>query len=347
MPPHWLIYIGIVIITIGTVAAGFVGIGKIVRFISAFFIAWRGTEYEKDYSYFVKDLLNKGIYARPKREINKVIIVDEGGNNLNTRIRKLFLTKIRKMTLETILITQFKTESERIAYLLKQAVSEVLRTFLLEIDFKETLIIYMAYKFAKRVKRIGKSIEEILFNELSTLKYNVCVMKLDSTNFEKQIVLNDVPKAKPLLEETVLPIIGILTQQIQTKKYDSNGDGIKDFNKQRDFFIKWIGRLCDDKVRIMWIASSPIKRYLKFLTKDNSISKFEFFIFGARRSNINVLDHFMEIRLPQAYPQYDFQYISVEGNWERRSKLVNHKWIFVHKKLKRQQNYVKQRSLQL
>lgn len=290
-----------------------------------------GTEYETEYSKVIKKLLKTGIHIQTKEDVIGAIIVDEGKEGLNTKIRKFFYTKLRHKELETILISQFDSESKKIAYLLKQAVREVLFTPLLPKDFLEALIVYTAYKFARREPAILRKVVNVLAGEFSELKYNNCIIKLDSSDFEKQIVLNAIPYARPLFEENILPMIAVQTQKILNTVFESEGEEVTHRQQQADFIMRWIGRLCDNKVRIIWIGTKETKDYLYYLSKDDVFNSFHFFIFGARHYHIDKLNYLVNKRLPLLYPNCDLEKTSIEGKWIYKSKITNFKWIFCRK----------------
>jgi len=326
-----LLYIVVFVGSAGVVIGGIFAIAALFKAGKDICDGFQGTGYEKDYHKTVSKLVKRGIHVQPKSEIIGEIIIDEGRGGLNTRVRKWYYKKWKKLELEKILIQQFPTETERISFLIKQAVREILTTCLLPDELMEAFIVYVAHKFARREKSTTKSVEDFLIRELANLKYGKCLLKLDSSDYEKMIVLNDEPKAKPLLEETIIPILGIQSSNFYRSTYASNGERGKTRNEQCEFFTDWLGRLCNDKVRIIWIGARSAGEYLKCLEKDAAIDSFDFFIFGARRANINILNHFIDERLPQKYTQYDFKSVSIEGDWERRSKVINHKWVFCHR----------------
>lgn len=326
-----LLYIVTFLGSAGVVIGGIFAIAALIKTGKDIRTGFRGTRYEKDYHRTVSKLVNRGIYVQPKSEIIGEIIVDEGRGGLNTTVRKWYYTKWKKLELEKVLIQQFPTETERIAFLIKQAVREVLNTCLLKKDMMESFIVYVAYKFAHREKKIVKSIEDFLMRELAKLKYGKCLIKLDSANYDKMIVLNDEPRARPLLEENIIPIIGIQTSFFSKLKYESNGDQLESRDEQCKFFTDWLGRLCNDKVRIIWIGTRSAGEYLQCLKKNDTFNQFDFFIFGARRDNIDKLNYFTTNRLPATYSNVNFNMIPIEGDWIHHGRLVHHKWIFYHK----------------
>lgn len=326
-----LLFIVTFLVSAGVVIAGIFAIAALIKTGKDICAGFHGTRYEKDYHRTVSKLVNRGIYVQPKSEIIGEIIVDEGRGGLNTTVRKWYYTKWKKLELEKVLIQQFPTETERIAFLIKQAVREVLNTYLLKKDLMEAFIVYVAYKFAHREKNIVKSIEDFLMRELAKLKYGKCLIKFDSSKYEKVIVLNEEPKAQPLLEENIIPIIGIQTSSFSKFMYEFNGDHLESCDDQCKFFTDWLGRLCNDKVRIIWIGSRRVGEYLQCLKKNNIFNQFNFFIFGARRDNIDKLNYFATNRLPITYSNVNFNMTPIEGDWIHHGKLVHHKWIFCHK----------------
>ena|GEM_PF-4370427 len=147
-------------------------------------------------------------------------------------------------------------------------------------------------------------------------------------------MLNEEPRARPLLEENILPMLGIKTHQLMQIQFESDGDRLHYINQQSDFIMDWIGKICDDKVhkvRIIWIGYGNIKDYLQCLDKDGTIDAFNFFIFGARGTNIDKLDYCVSSRLKSAYPKYIFSTDTIQGEWIHKSKLTNLKWYFCRK----------------
>lgn len=323
-------YICFFFIAAGGIVAGIFGIVRFFKIGTAIYVGLHGTKYERNYSNFVQTLVGESIYVIPKNFIVGKIIIDEGGR-LNTKIRKLFYTKLKHQELETIMVSQFPTETEKITYLLKQAVREVLFTCLLPDNFMETLIVYVAYKFARKEASIGRSIKQKLVREITGLKHSSCIMKLDSTSFEEYVVLNDIPYPKPLLEEDILPMLSILTHQFTEATFRSEGDRLDYQQQQCKFLMDWIGKLCDNKVRMVWIGSKNIRNYLQYLANDNTIDMFNFFIFGARSDFVDVLNYFVNNRLKETFPNYVFTTESIGGKWIRKSQLVDFKWIFCRK----------------
>jgi len=161
------------LITLGAAAAGIIVLYQIMRFAISLYVGVRGTKHERYYTTVVNTLINENVYINPKESIVGEIIIDEGKENLRTNIRKHFFSKIKHKEIETILVAQFSTESEKIAYLLKQAVREVLYTCLVPDNFMETLIVYIAYKFAYNEPEIDKAVEQILAGQLSELQYSI------------------------------------------------------------------------------------------------------------------------------------------------------------------------------
>jgi len=319
---------------IGIVAGGIYALVKFIKLIYALVIGLRGTKYERDYSEIIRDLIKENIRIRPRESIVGKAIIDEGRGGLNTKIRKGFYIKLKHMDLDPILISEFSRESEKIAYILKQAVRETLYTELLPEKFLQTLIVYIAYKFAHKEKRIGDSVEWVLREELSRLKYFDYMLKLDSADWEAHIVLNPIPRKKPLLEHNLLPMVGIQTEIYKKEKL--KGGNVLAYQKQwHQFFAKWIDRISKDKVRIMWIGEFTAREYLMYLEKNDTFTSFEFFIFGARDANIDKLDYFVR-RLTEKYTDYEFNISSIEGKWWYRSMERDWKWYFCQKLPKKQ-----------
>lgn len=251
--------------------------------ISSAIIKWgQDAELEKYYRDTVVKTITKPSYL-PKAlvEAPEEIIVDSGQTISPIRTylkRKLAWVRFKEDT-PVILVFGHHSEEERKAFLIEKAFSSSVESQLLDLDFTESLIHYLAYRCVYENEEVEEKVKAIIRKYFETSKYRDCLVQLDSLDFSEHIVLNPPPVKRPLLTNVVLPMV-----REKEKRVLQTGAMILEMERWKSLFMNIIDCMCSGNCAVLFIGVRGDLEYANMF--ENGIKDFTHVIVSARGPHI-------------------------------------------------------------
>ena len=262
-----------------------VGIGTLIVFLIGFLTAiikWgQDDDLEKYYrDTVVKTITKPGYLPESLVEIPKEIIVDSGQKISPIRtFLKRKLARIRgKEVPPVILVFGHYSEEERKAFLIEKAFASSVESQLLDLDFIESLIHYLAYRCVYENEEVEEKVTVIIRKYFETSKYRDCLIRLDSLDFSEKVVLNPPPVKRPLLTNVVLPMVREKEKRLQT------GAIIPEIERWKSLFMNLINCMCSKNCAVLFVGVRDDLEYMDMF--ENGIKDFTYVIVSARGPHI-------------------------------------------------------------
>lgn len=318
------------------------GILTIVAFLLGFFsviIKWgQDANLEKYYrDTVVKTITRPGYLPKSIVEVPNEIIVDSRQKFSPLRIYlKRRLAQIHgKEVPPVILIFGQYSEEERKAFLIEKAFSSSVESRLLDLDFLESLIHYLAYKCVHENDEIEEKVRTIIRKYFENSKYRDCLVQLDSIDFSEKIVLNPPPVKRPLLTNVVLPMVREKeVSLLQTEAI------IPEMEKWKSLFMNIVNNMSSKKCAVLFIGVRSDLEYVDML--ENGLTDFAYLIVSARGPHIETMLRVIQVcclsepsKSPQERIVTSCERNDVVGLWEfpDEDKMTCHWVIFSHPKI--------------
>jgi len=164
---------------------------------------------------------------------------------LKKQIAKLLGTE----TPEVFYVFGILSETEQKAFIIQKAFSSSLKSPLLDLDFIESLIKYLAHKYASTTPQIEEKVKAVLRKHFENSNYRDRVLKLDSLEYSGEVVLNPPPLKKPLLSNVILPMV-----KEQEKKLIPFETQVAEIETWKYFFMRIVDNLCEKKCAVLFIG---------------------------------------------------------------------------------------------
>lgn len=261
----------------------------LAAFLIGFFLAvikWgQDASLEKYYrETIVKVLTERAYLPEPISEIPREIIVDsrQTFSPLRTYLKKRIARLMGKEVPPVILIFGEYSEEERKAFLIEKAFASSVESRLLDLDFLESLIHYLAYKYVFESEEIDEKVKTVLRKSFEGSKYRDCLVRLDSLDFSAKVVLNPPPVKRPLLTNVILPMIREKEKSLlETKAM------ISEIEKWKSLFMTLINNICSENCGVLFIGVRPELEYLDMM--ENGLRDYNFLIISARGTYIDTM----------------------------------------------------------
>jgi len=170
---------------------------------------------------FIKRNLGEVSYVLSK--LPEEIIVEatyKGGKTVSSRLLtalKKSVKKVRGKQYVSVVIFSDMSYPEQLAFIIKKAFDTVFPfEKVLEVEFREAILNYYAYKFAMACEKlVGRDTIEVLERDFQGTKYKDVVVRLDSKELEGRITLNPPPEVRPLLDRVIIPILELKSREME------------------------------------------------------------------------------------------------------------------------------------
>lgn len=244
-------------------------------------ILFRGydTKLENYYKETVLAELRKPGYL-PKtmsEAVPEEIIVDSrrAYTPLRVFLKKIIARALGKEIPEVFVVFGVLSEVEQKAFLIQKAFSSGVTSPLLDLDFIETLIYYLAHKYASANPLIEAGVVAKLRRDFETSNYRDCILKLDSLEYSEKIVLNPPPLKKPLLTNVVFPMV-----KEQEKKLLSGKREVAEIETWKYLFMRVITGFCAKTHAVLFVARRNIEEYANMILE--CLQDFDSIVISAR-----------------------------------------------------------------
>lgn len=262
-------------------------IAAILGFFSALIFWGHDAELERYY----KETVMKGV-SRPGHlpksivEIPKEIIVDSrrSYSPIRSYLKKQIAKLLGNEVPPVILVFEKYSEEEQKAFLIEKAFSSSVESRLLDLDFLESLVHYLAYKYASENSDIDERVERVLRRDFERSKYRDCVLQLDSLEYSVAVVLNPPPIEKPLLTNVVLPMVREKEKNLIALKAK-----LPEIEEWKSIFMEIINSLCSKECGVLFVGVRTKAEYMEMLIE--GINKFSFIVISARGTHIQDMTH--------------------------------------------------------
>jgi len=259
-----------------------IGILTLIAFLIGIFTAiikWgQDDELEKYYRDTVVKTIKKPDYLPEALvEVPEEIIVDSGQRISPIRTylkRKLAWLRYKEDT-PVILVFGNYSEEERKAFLIEKAFSSSVESQLLDLDFLESLIHYLAYRCVYENEEIEEKVRVIIRKYFERSKYRDCLVRLDSLDFSQKVVLNPPPVKRPLLTNVILPMV-----REKEKLLLHTGAIIPEMERWKSLFMNLVDCVCSEKCAVLFIGIREDLEYLDMF--ENAIKDLTHVIVSAR-----------------------------------------------------------------
>jgi len=266
-----------------------VGILTIIAFLFGFLsaiIKWgQDANLEKYYRDTVVKTVTKPAYL-PEAivEIPNEIIVDsrEKFSPLRTYLKRRLAQILGKEVPPVILIFGQYSDEERKAFLIEKAFASSVESRLLDLDFLESLIHYLAYKCVHESEEIEEEVRTIVRKYFENSKYRDCLVRLDSVDFSEKVVLNPPPVKRPLLTNVILPMV-----REKEKSLLQTNALIPEMEKWKSLFMNLVNSMCSEKCAVLFIGVRPDLEYVDML--ENGLARGAHLIISARGPYIETM----------------------------------------------------------
>ncbi len=240
---------------------------------------------EKYYKKSIRDGLKRFDYFSIFGKDTPSEIVVESPQKFSTiraLVKKFILGVLFKRKIQHIFVFQKKTPEEQKAFVIQKAFESVTQIDLLDMKFLESLIYYLAYKYAYDFGNIEQPVKNILRRDFESCPYRELINKLDSLEFGAKIVLNPPPQEKSLLTNVLLPMVVEWEKSIiAERKKEAKREEIE---KYKSFAMKMIQEIGDEKYAVVFIGLSDISKYIQMVR--DCIDRTDGFIIAARGNYI-------------------------------------------------------------
>lgn len=262
-----------------------VGILTLIAFLLGVFsaiIKWgRDADLEKYYrDTVVKTITKPGYLPESLVEISKEIIVDSGQTTspIRTYLKRKLAWIRGKEVPPIILVFGHYSEEEKKAFLIEKAFASSVESQLLDLDFIESLIHYLAYRCVYENEEVEEKVRVIIRKYFEMSKYRDCLVRLDSLDFSEKVVLNPPPVKRPLLTNVVLPMVREKEKRLQTDAI------IPEIERWKSLFMNIINCMCSKDCAVLFIGVKDDLEYMDMF--ENRIKDFTHVIISARGPNI-------------------------------------------------------------
>lgn len=241
-----------------------VGIFAVIAFLLGTFsaiIMWgQDNELEKYYRDTVVEAIIRPRYLPESIiEIPEEIIVDSGRkiSPIRTYLKRKWAQIRFKEVPPVVLVFAKYSEEERKAFLIEKAFAASVESRLLDLDFVESLIHYLAYRCVYESEEVEEKVRVIIRKYFEGSEYRDCLVRLDSLDFSSGIVLNPPPQKKPLLTNVVLPMV-----REKEKKLLQTGAIIPEMEKWKALFMNVIKCMCSEDCVVLFIGARDDLEYI-------------------------------------------------------------------------------------
>lgn len=232
----------------------------------------------------VKTLAKPGYLPKPVIEVPKQIIVDSRHtfSPLRTYLKKRMAQLLGKEVPPVILIFGEYSEEEKRAFLIEKAFTSSIESRLLDLEFLESLIHYLAHKYVQGYAEIDEKVKAVLRRNFENSKYRDCLVRLDSLDFSAKVVLNPPPVKRPLLTNVILPMLNEKEKHLLETRAT-----VPEIEQWKSFFMQIIDNMCSETCGVLFIGVRPGLDYVDMLTE--GLISFNFVIVSARGTHINTM----------------------------------------------------------
>ena len=271
------------------------GILTVIAFLLGLFsaiIKWgQDANLEKYYrDTVVKTITKPGYLPEPIVKIPDEIIVDsrQKFSPLRIYLKRRLAQILGKEVPPVILVFGKYSDEERKAFLIEKAFASSVESRLLDLDFLESLIQYLAYRCVYENEEIEETVRTIVRNHFENSKYRDCLVQLDSRDFSEKIVLNPPPVKKPLLTNVILPMI-----KEKEKSLLQTNAIIPEMEKWKSLFMNIINNMCSKNCAVLFIGVKPDLEYVDMF--ENGIRTFKNIIVSARGPYIETMTRVIRV----------------------------------------------------
>jgi len=275
-----------------------VGILTVFAFLLGLFsaiIKWGQDDDLEEYYHdtVVKTVTKPGYLPEPKAEVPREIIVDTGQkvSPIRTYLKKKIAWIRGKKVPPVILVFGHYSEEERKAFLIEKAFASSVESQLLDLDFIESLIHYLAYRCVYENEEIEEKVRIIIRKYFEASKHRDCLIRLDSLEFSDACILNPPPVKRPLLTNVVLPMV-----REKEKRLIQNGTIVPEMERWKSLFMNIVKCMCSKKCLVIFVGFRDDPEYFDML--ENGIKNFHHtgmhVIVTARGPNIKKMDRIIE-----------------------------------------------------
>jgi len=260
------------IVGIGTLIAFLIGLGTAI-------IKWgQDDELEKYYRDTVVQTVTKpGYLPEALVEVPEDIIVDSGQkiSPIRTYLKRKLAWIRGKEVPPVILVFGHYSEEERKAFLIEKAFASNVESKLLDLDFIESLIHYLAYRCVYENEEVEENVRVIIRRYFEMSKFRDCLVRLDSLDFSEKVVLNPPPVERPLLTNVVLPMV-----REKEKSLLHTGAIIPELERWKSLFMDIVNCMCSGTCAVLFIGVRDDLAYVDMF--ENGIKDFVHVIISAR-----------------------------------------------------------------
>ena len=310
-------------------------ISFIIGFLTAVIKLGHSATLEKYYKKTIVEIIEKpGYLPKSIAEIPTEIIVDTKDKLSPLRIflKKKIAQLRRKKVPPVILIFSDFSEEEQKAFIIEKALASSLTSDLLDLDFLESLILYLAYKYAYESNEIEKEVVTVIRRDFEKSKYRNHVVTLDSLDFSTSTILNPPPEEQPLLRNIILPMI-----REKEKELRRTGVNLSIIEKWKSFFMTLIHEIYSKNCAVILIGVRPPEQYLDMLNE--ALQGFDNILICARGTYIRLMDQIIQAQydLESSKPINEriinnYNRVNITGWWEfPGEKRVRCKWVILTK----------------
>lgn len=282
----------------------------------------------------VKGISKPGYLPKSIVEIPEEIIVDSHRSHspIRTYLKKQIAKLLGKEVPPVILVFENYSEEEQKAFLIEKAFSSSVESTLLDLAFLETLVHYLAYKYASENSDIDQRVERVLRRYFEGSKYRDCILKLDSFDYSATIVLNPPPIKKPLLTNVVLPMV-----REKEKNLIALTARLPEIEEWKSVFMEIIDDLCSKKCGVLFVGIKTKVEYTEMLIE--VIEDCSSLIVSARGSHIQDMTQVIgSCCLLEMSKPVEEQIITacerrdIQGTWEfPEEETMNCRWVIFRK----------------
>lgn len=277
---------------IGLIVAVLTLIGLFLGFFCAVVLWGQDASLEKYYrETIVKRIIKPGYLPEPIVKVPKEIIVDsrQKFSPLRTYLKKRVAQLLGKEVPPVILIFGEYSEEEKKAFLIEKAFASSVESRLLDLDFLESLIHYLAHKYVHENEEIDEKVKTVLRKNFENSKYRDCLVKLDSLDFSAKIVLNPPPVKRPLLTNVVLPMVKEKEKSLLYTKA-----GVPEIERWKSTFMNIVNNICLENCAVLFIGVREDIEYLDMM--EEGLLNFDFSIVSARGPYIDTMLRIIQAR---------------------------------------------------
>jgi len=183
-----------------------------------------------------------------------------------------------------VIIFEEMSYPEQLAFIIKEVFRSVLAfDKVLDIDLRETLTNYSAYKFVISSGDVtNKDTNSILERDFQKSKYREVILELDKKELERKICLNPPPEAHSALNNVIIPILELKNNELE------NVNDINQIESMRVITKKFIIDVSKSRICFLFVGKRRADEYLNYV--ENNITMYKGILCCARGGQIKVCE---------------------------------------------------------